>query len=366
MLKFPNEPARAANIKDISSLAEMRNALNSIDMLDSGLESRILSCLKSQGSSLYKELSKVLDDVRGVENGKNRLIQMNTIVRTIGEPDNLVKVLSSIKQQVNSGDNSLSNITNVKMHSIYGWCGNTLLIESSEEPSPNTFPAPNGIELILGNPTSTWNLTLHIWQPNSKAQGFEIASLPKPKSTILEPPHSHPFSFSSFIVKGELHQSLYVDQLDKKRVNENRVAGYYDSVPLIHSDGVWPPHSFEIEARVETIEHRTCFRKGDSYYMPANWIHDVEIDGDRALRQPTITLFLSTEYITMPHVYVHESMVKYHNDKPTLKSDNSGPISLEKWNKKIDSLINYIGNEEAELNLPSIIEYDKEYAFFHV
>jgi len=217
---------------------------------------------------------------------------MNSIIRTLGRPEALATFLDMLRDSATRDGTKEQELCrfklqSVRLHSIYGWCGNTLLVESFDGPTKGTYTPLPGLGERLGNSTSAWNLTIHVWQPNETAKGFPITA-PLEKGSILEPPHSHPFDFVSTVVKGVMHQSIYAQNDD---VGGTSTDGRYSQIPLEHVDGVWPPHDFRETCTLKTLEHRVMLKQGDSYHMPCHWIHDVEIDGNTAVSKPAITLF---------------------------------------------------------------------------
>jgi len=253
----------------------------------------------------------------------------------------------------------MSMLQNVRMHSIYGWCGNTMLVESGRVPVAGTYPVLAGLAEKMGNPASSWNLTLHVWQPNTRAQGFTVLE-DKPAASIAEPPHSHPFDFVSSVVKGSMRQSIYrqVDAASPRR-------GRYADVALEHVDGVWPPHDHRSTVGLDVLEERVVLGPGDTYYMPCDMIHDVEIDPVAAAQTPTITLFMSSEYMIIPHAYMARSMADYHFAHPNIKALAS-PIPPQSWHAKLEALSNYLTGRSMTLSLPDIVQFEGDYAFFHI
>jgi hypothetical protein len=170
------------------------------------------------------------------------------------------------------------------------------------------------------------------------------------------------------VVKGALHQSIYkqkgVSEVDHTKSKGN-IAGYYDQNILEHVDSVWPPHDFRKSCNLQTLEHRVPMRQGDSYYMPCDWIHDVEIDGNTATSKPAISLFLSSEYLVMPHVYMTKPMADFHNKNPDIKRTGS-PIPEKAWHNKLKAISAYLRGESETLNLNEIVNHKGEYAFFNV
>ncbi|HEY0027405.1 MAG TPA: hypothetical protein VGC35_06005 [Allosphingosinicella sp.] len=313
----------------------------------------------------YLEMRDVLEEVRRIPPGNARVRSIHAILAALGRPDVLATFLDALRDSVcRNGtveqEASRARLLNVRMHSIYGWCGNTLTVESLHEPSEGTSPAPLGLAERLGNAAAAWNLTVHIWQPNALARGFP-ASGRIPAGSIVEPPHSHPFDFMSTVVKGELHQSIYSLVGDAA----STCAGYYDGIALQHVDGIWPRHAFRETVRLRTLEHRVRLRAGDIYYMPSRWIHDVEIDAGRADRQPTITLFLSTEYIVMPDVYMIDAMADFHEAHPEIKSRGAA-LPEARWHDKLKAIAEYLRGRSDGLDLNEIVGHDGEYAFFHL
>jgi hypothetical protein len=317
----------------------------------------------------YTGMRELLEEIRRIPASDERVGKMNTLVRTLGRPHNLATYLDVLRD-AGSRDGSdeqaacKSKLQSGRMHSVYGWCGNTLLGETSDAAVSGTSEPVPGLEARLGFSTSVWNLTLHVWQPNANARGFPVESLDE--DVLVEPPHSHPFEFSSCIVMGEMRQSLYFQssgRSDEGRPAPSGVPGTYDGIPLEHVDGVWPPHLHRTTCDVRTLEHRVKLSAGDSYYMPCDWIHDVEVDREAASARPAVSLFLSSESIVMPHVYMLPSMVELQEQNPDLKRSGSA-ISEGAWHAKLEALAAYLRGE-ADLDLDSIVRHRGRYAFFH-
>jgi hypothetical protein len=98
--------------------------------------------------------------------------------------------------------------------------------------------------------------------------------------------------------------------------------------------------------------------------MPCDVIHDVEIDHPSSFDTPTLTLFLSSEYMVMPHVYMSDAMTEHHLLNPSIKSSAS-PIPAESWHDKLEAISNYLTGKSKTLRLPDIVNFDGEYAFFY-
>jgi len=305
----------------------------------------------------------MLDRIRMVPVGDERVYLMSSVVRSLGRPQALASFLDMLRwaalRSHPSEDSYLSMLQNVRMHSIYGWCGNTMLVESGRTPVAATYPVFPGLAERLGNPASSWNLTLHVWQPNRYARGFTVLK-DRPADSIAEPPHSHPFDFVSSVVTGSMRQSIYrqVDTVSSRM-------GRYADVTLEHVDGVWPPHDHQSSVGLDVLEERVVLAPGDTYYMPCDMIHDVEIDPAAAVETPTITLFLSSEYMVMPHVYMARSMAENHVSHPKVKTLAS-PIPPQSWHAKLEAVSNYLTGRSVTLRLPDIVLFNGEYAFFHI
>ena len=367
----PYAPEGTRALLEHTTLTSMRDALTNenVDPLVTREINTMIErwCHHPKTVEPFAEMQSVLERARKIPRGDERVIIMNSIVRTLGRPETLATFLDMLRDSATRAGTKEQELCRlklqkVKMHSIYGWCGNTLLVESFDQPTEGTSKPIPGLGERLGNSTSAWNLTIHIWQPNLTAKGFPV-NAPLAKGTILEPPHSHPFDFVSTVVKGVMHQSIYAqhDVGVTPTNNDDR----YSQTPLEHVDGVWPPHGFRETRTLKTLEHRVVLKEGDSYHMPCDWIHDVEIAGRTAVSKPTITLFLSSEYMVMPHVYMTKAMADFHNENPDIKR-NGVPISETAWHAKIEAIAGYLRGESATLDLNEIVKYSGEYAFFHV
>ncbi|MHB1769710.1 MAG: hypothetical protein ACYCPH_01360 [Minisyncoccota bacterium] len=297
----PRAPAGTRGMLEYTTLASMRDALTNehIDLLTTQEIDTIIERWRNDPNTIepFAEMQSVLERVRKIPRGDKRVILMNSIVRTLGRPDTLATFLDMLRDSATrhgTKERELCRLKlqNVKMHSIYGWCGNTLVVESFDQPTEGTYkPIPPGLGERLGNSTSAWNLTVHIWQPNLTAKGFPV-NTPLEKGALIEPPHSHPFDFVSTVVRGAMYQSIYA-QNDDVGLTSTSSADRYSETALEHVDGVWPPHYLRETRTLKTLEHRVLLKEGDSYHMLCDWIHDVEIDGNIAASKPTITLFLS-------------------------------------------------------------------------
>jgi hypothetical protein len=320
--------------------------------------------IEPEKSTPLQDLQDVLEIVRRKSRGEERTRCLNTIVRTLGEPETLATVLDILRLAINkegTGEQQLAKLSQEgKWHAVYGWCGQTAVVLSREEPTDGTAsPTDRGLEEKLGYPPTLWWLSIHIWQPNPKAKGFESGKRPEP-NVILEPPHSHPFDFVSMVSIGSMRQSIY----SSLGASVERAEGRYAGVLLEHVDGVWPPHDHQDRVALRTVEDQVLLAAGDSYYMPCHRIHDVEIDAGPATHAPTISLFMATETLMVPHVYMAKSMLDYHEAHPAIL-DDARPLSVEAWQDKLAAVSDYLRGKSS-LRLDDIVKTDQEYAFFHV
>jgi hypothetical protein len=368
----PYAPEGTRGMLEHTALTSMRDALTNknIDLLTTREINTMIERWRNNPNTVepLAEMQSVLERVRKIPRSDERIILMNSIVRALGRPDTLATFLDMLRDAATRDGTKEQELCRLKlqkvrMHSIYGWCGNTLLVESFDGPTEGTYKPIPGLGERLGNSTSAWNLTVHIWQPNLTAKGFPI-NAPLEKGTLLEPPHSHPFDFVSTVVKGVMRQSIYA-QNDDIGLTSTNSDDRYGQTTLEHVDGVWPPHDLREARTLKTLEHRVLLKEGDSYHLPCDWIHDVEIDGSIAVSKPTITLFLSSEYMVMPHVYMTKAMADFHDENPDIKR-NGVPIAETAWHDKLKAIARYLRSESATLDLNEIVKYPGEYAFFHV
>ncbi len=310
----------------------------------------------------------LMDAIRALPRGESRLKCMNTFVRTLGTPRVFATFLDMMRDAAGrpgTAEEELSRVSQTaRKHCIYGWCGQTLLLTSSTQPTEGTQKPEPGLWEMLGDPPpAAWGLSMHIWQPNPNAKGFPSGGRIDP-DVIVEPPHSHPFDFASMVAIGSMRQSIYTQNpTGEVRVVVGR-EGRYDGVLLEHVDGVWPPHGQQSSCEVGTLEARVLLQAGDSYYMPCDKIHDVEIDARTAGRTPAITLFLASEAVVKPHVYMAQSMVDMHEACPHLRHEGQA-LPPEAWHAKLTAVASYLRGEQSTLSLDDIVNYDGDYAFFH-
>jgi hypothetical protein len=314
-----------------------------------------------------REMQDVLETIRVLPRSEARLASMNTFVRTLGRADALATFLDMMRDSARrrgTEEEELSRISrNARKHSVYGWAGQTLLLFSKAEPAGGTIEPEAGVAEMLGAPPPpVWGLSMHIWQPNPHAKAFPSGGRIAP-GTVVEPPHSHPFDFASMVSVGRMRQSIYAH----RRLGETtrqEPGGRYDGVRLEHVDGVWPEHRYRSSCELTTIEAGVPLQAGESYYLSCDMIHDVEFDAEVARTTPAITLFLASEAVVQPHVYMASSMADAHAASPGLKEEGRA-LSHAAWEAKLESVAAYLRGEQLGLCLDDIVNYDGEYAFFH-
>jgi hypothetical protein len=335
--------------------------------VDDEITSLIIDALEFKmtiGETPLQQLAQVLELVRVRPPGANRISGMNSIVRTLGKPANLAKLLGFLKGALldaneNDRATALRSIRG-RMHCLYGWGGQTLLLTSLPTPGLGTVLPIDDMDEFLGYPPAEWDLSIHVWQPNPRATPFLSGKDYEP-DILVEPPHSHPFDFVSHISKGEFRQSIY-RQNDEPEAEQ---FGRYVGTSLEKVDGVWPPHRTREAATLTTIEHRVLLKSGDSYFMPYDAIHDVEVSRSVSLSEPTVSLFLPCEAIVKPRVFMAPALADYQDENPSLK-DRGFALSPEVWMQKLDALIAYLDGSSAKLELGNILGCNEEYGFMHV
>jgi hypothetical protein len=316
-------------------------------------------------------IRQLLDSIREFPRGDERTAAMNTVVRTLGTADALATLLDMMRDsatRAGSREQELSLYSRLeRKHSVYGWCGQTKLVCSSPDPTSGTLRSEAGVQEILGSvPATMWGLNIHIWQPNPFAKGFPSGKRLEP-GVVVEPPHSHPFDFASMVAIGSMHQSIYAERGpagSAAHPGAKKTDGRYDGLTLEHVSGVWPPHADQEPAQVITLEERVFLSAGDSYYMPCNMIHDVEVDVVTASMRPAITLFLRSEGVVKPHVYMARSMADFHAANPDIEHSGE-PMPEAGWHAKLGLVSDYLRGNISELVLDDVVKQDGEYAFFH-
>lgn len=376
-LGFPHLPVSCPRVStDGMSLHYIRDYMKSLTPNLSVREAILLLMDRWQDNRSSAEplasIRILLDSIRSLPRSDERINCMNTFLQTLGQPEAFATFLDMIRdssRRSGTREQQLSEVSRKSSkHAVYGWCGQTRLSLSGTESTENTLPAESGVQAFLGKtPTSAWSLSMHIWQPNAHARGFSCGHKDLP-NIIAEPPHSHPFDFASIVVIGQMHQSVYAQHgsnlaLTRKETEIRK--GRYDGITLEHVHGVWPPHDYREESMVMTLEDRFEMNAGDSYYMSADTIHDVQIEADIAQNKPAITLFLRSESFVKPHVYMASSMADYHALHPDLKNQGY-PLAQNYWNEKLKLVADYVRGKSPTLNLSDIVKYDSEYAFFNI
>lgn len=358
---------------DNLSLASVRDVMTSLAP-EVRIERAILRLVEewlvnSTSVEPIQSIRSLMDSIRSLPRGDERLKCMNSLVRTLGQPQVLATFLDMIRDsagRTGTREQELSRISQkTTQHCIYGWTGQTLLVTSSAEPTKGTLEPETGVAELLGEvPPEVWGLSMHIWQPNPRAKGFASGASIE-RGIIVEPPHSHPFDFASMLAIGGMHQSIYAQRRSNSDLVEPIHRGHrYAGTTLQHVYGVWPPHDHRLSSEVMTLEERVSLRAGDSYYMTCDRIHDVEIDANIALDRPAITLFLASECVVKPHVYMAPSMADFHDAHPKLKHRGYA-LPSEDWHAKLELASAYLRGKALTLNLHNVVKWEGEYAFFH-
>ncbi len=259
---------------------------------------------------------------------------MNTFVRTLGQPGTLAMWLDILRDAYHKDGTDGQKICRIllsyKRHSHYGHY-QLLMLVSTRNPI-ETPPIADRIKHA-----DQWDLLLSIWQPLGTNTGFPSAKRSEPQ-LLVEPAHSHPFEFVSMIVTGTLVQSTYRSTTKERAF---RGVGRYTGVPLVRVDRTWPPHERREQAWLETVEDRVPLRAGDSYFLPSDLIHDVEMDLTSSGTTPTITLMLSAESTVLADVYLEQPMLDFHDANPDLKDVDSG-MSFETWSAILSDTAAYL------------------------
>jgi hypothetical protein len=212
----------------------------------------------------------------------------------------------------------------------------------------------------MGYPVAEWHASIHIWQPNPEAQAFKSLKRFEP-GVLVEPPHSHPFSFVSYVSIGAMRESIYRETSAPAPAGS---ADRYQDVDLERVDGVWPPHREYVRRRLRTIEDRVDLVQGQSYFMSPDMIHDVEVDRATSADRPAITFFLCSETTQVPNSYMVPSMAEFHRGHPDLTRQGK-PLDLEAWDAKLDATARYLRGETDYLRLGEIVKCDSSYAFMN-
>jgi hypothetical protein len=127
--------------------------------------------------------------------------------------------------------------------------------------------------------------------------------------------------------------------------------GRYAAVPLVRVDGTWPPHERREKAWLVTVEDRVLLQAGDSYFLPSDMIHDVEMDLSVSLGKPAITLMLTAESTVWADVYLEQPMLEFHDAHPDLRNaDCEMPFS--NWSMILRETAAYLRGADT-VRLPS-------------
>lgn len=316
-------PACPSLSVDGQSLTSIRDALTSMPP-DAVIERAAMSVVdkwRNDPRSVEPicEMRKILDTIRTLPRGQSRLIAMNTFVRTLGRPQVLATLLDMLRDSATRKGTYEERLTrpsrNGTQHAVYGWAGQTLLLLSDFGQSEGTVEAePQALELLGETETpGLWALSVHFWQPNPHAEGFSSGARIE-RDMLVEPPHSHPFDFCSMISVGVMRQSIYAQRPADGAAGDldsQCAVGRYDGIRLEHVDGVWPEHLYQSSCHLMTLESSVALNPGDSYYLPTDVIHDVEFDAKVAVATPAVTLFLASEAVVVPHVYMAQAMAEW-------------------------------------------------------
>lgn len=368
----PHLPNCSTAVVDGLPLAAIRDVMTELPP-DPAVKKAIMSITEkwradSRSIEPITEIRRVLDGIRAMPRGNDRLRAMNTLVRTLGQREMLATLLDMMRDAANrtgSQDEELTRPSRqATKHALYGWAGQTLLIPSGGQPTEGTLEPEEGVRELLGDtpPLAMWGLSLHLWQPNHSAKGFASGARIAPDA-IVEPPHSHPFDFASMVSVGTMRQSIYVQKACDP--GTSRPVGRYDGVRLEHVDGVWPEHTYRLTCELSTLEAGVELSAGQSYYLPCDMIHDVEFNTEIAATTPAVSLFLASEIVVKPHVYIAATLADAHDAEPRMK-DQGRPLSESAWHEKLRVIAAYLRGQQPTLSLKDIVKHDSSYAFFHV
>jgi hypothetical protein len=312
-----------------------------------------------------QDLREIVEMLRLRHRNPYRIAGMNTLIRHLGQRHNLADFLEMMREAMrreSTVEQEIALISQLgKWHSIYGWCGQTIVVTSAPNPVSSTSkPKREGVAESLEYPRPLWWISIHVWQPNANAAGFPSGKRFEPE-LIVEPPHTHPFDFVSMVSVGKMRQSIYRPATGAEGVDPGRYAG----VTLQKVDGVWPPHNQNQPTAVEAVEQSVVLSEGDSYFLPYNVIHDVEISANGARETPTITLFMASESLDTADVYMAESMLDYHECNPDILA-KAKPMERADWDSKLQLLAEYLRGNKQTLRLQDLVQSETDYAFFHV
>lgn len=317
----------------------------------------------ADATEALEQLQGVLEGLRHLPEGETRTAKMNAFVRTLGRADNLATFLDLLRGSLLSSRQTEPDIAersrSGRSHCIYGWAGQSIVLASNTHELSTTTPAPRQVADFMGYPLSEWHASIHVWQPNPEAVGFESTKRVE-AGVIAEPPHSHPFNFVSYVSVGELRQSTY-----EECAPGEQEGGRYVATSLERVDGVWPPHREYTPSLLRTLEDGVVLRQGDSYAMSTNQIHDVEVQRAQAMVRPAITLFLCSETVQVPNAYMVASMADFHRDNPELTSGATA-LDVDRWSAKLVAIANYLRGETSELMLGDIVQCGSSYGFMNV
>lgn len=295
------------------------------------------------------ELQQVIEEMRSIPAGSLRNRDMNTVVRSLGEPSTLATWLDILRDAYGrdgtEGQKICRILLSYRSHSHYGHC-QLLMMVSVRNPTRPAAVIPDNMSNHQITHASQWDMTLSIWQPLEAGITFSSIKRSEPQ-LLVEPAHSHPFDFVSRVVVGTMYQSTYRPATKEE---STKAAGRYAGVPLVRVDRIWPPHQHREAAWLETLEDRVQLQAGDSYFLPNDMIYDVEMDIGISASRPTITLMLSSESIAQADVYLEQPMLDFHDSNPSLK-DADDAMPFEVWNTVLRDTAAYLRGA-ASLKLP--------------
>ena len=301
------------------------------------------------GCDPVADLQQVVEKMRKMATGAPRNQCMNTFVRTLGEPGTLATWLDILRhtyhQNNTAGQKICQILQSYKRHSHYGHC-QLLMLVSERHLTEAITPTSARVSANQTKHAQQWDMTLSIWQPLATGTSFASAKRSEPH-LLVEPAHTHPFDFVSKVVIGTMYQSTY--RSTTKEVSSGS-KGRYAGVSLTRVDRTWPPHQYRKQAWLETLEDRVPLQAGDSYFLPSDLIHDVEMDLTISFNQPTITLMLSAESTVSADVYLEPVMLDFHDANPNLK-DADCEMPFETWNEILRDTSAYLRGAST-LQLP--------------
>jgi hypothetical protein len=269
----------------------------------------VLNLVQTCSGDMQTSMQAMHDAIKDIQllAEADRFMRMNTIVRTLGQPETLAQWLGCMRSYCRSDGykEDCAALEFDEHHRRFGHFQFYLL--------PGKGP-----------------MTMHVWQPAPRLhiEGVHFSQ---------EPPHTHPWNFVSTVAIGSLRMTDY--RMKQQRVNADyacfEIDRSFSNLSKCEggvSNGPAPMATEELNA-------------GDSYLFPKEHVHSTPDDG-KWTTEPAITLLVKDRAEQRSAFYMSRSdAVQFDLARTNSSLRSTGPLShnrIVRYEAKLDSIMSYL------------------------